>query len=147
MSIQFQARYLLEDEGLRILLDEMSSVGGGVAAGGAEFASGTGMEYTTKDDLEEDAPTLAAGEADIHTLTQDGFTNSPSLSAAGRLPSMFAGTLSAIPSECPSRYRGGSVRPPRAISSDPIPPPIALPYCFNEYKVATLRKHILRPIS
>ena len=74
MSIQFQRRYLLEDEGLRLFLDEMSSTGGGVAAGGAEFKSGTGMEYTTKDDVDEDAPMLAAGEANLDTLTQDGFT-------------------------------------------------------------------------
>lgn len=55
-------------------LGEMSGTGGGVGAAGANFQSGTGMEYTTKK-VEEDAPMLAHGKADISTYTNDGFTH------------------------------------------------------------------------
>jgi hypothetical protein len=54
-------------------LGEMSGTGGGVGAAGANFQSGNGMEYTTKK-VEEDAPMLAHGKADISTYTNDGFT-------------------------------------------------------------------------
>jgi len=67
MSIQFQAKYLRETE-----VNEMSGVGGGVT-NGADFKSGTGMEYTNKK-VDEDAPMLAHGKASIKTSTQDGFT-------------------------------------------------------------------------
>jgi hypothetical protein len=67
MSIQFQAKYLRETQ-----VKEMSGTGGGVGAAGADFKSGTGMEYTTKK-VEEDAPMLAHGPANIKTYTKDGF--------------------------------------------------------------------------
>lgn len=116
MSIQFQAKYLLEDfdelESLKSMLlslgasqdsatmlvaavakgqlgpstavdivkstagikeDGGSATGGGTTTG-ATFTPGTGMQYTTKKRVKEDAPKLAAGKADISTYTNDGFT-------------------------------------------------------------------------
>jgi len=71
MSIQFQAKYLRETK-----VKEMSGTGGATGAAGeapsATFKSGTGMEYTTKK-VEEDAPMLAHGKANISTYTKDGF--------------------------------------------------------------------------
>lgn len=55
--------------------NEGSGAGGGAGTAGANFTPGVGMQYTTKKKkVEEDAPTLAAGNADISTYTNDGFT-------------------------------------------------------------------------
>lgn len=53
-----------------------STTGGGVT-NGASFTAGAGEQYAGKKafkKVEEDAPMLAHGKADIHTYTQDGFT-------------------------------------------------------------------------
>lgn len=72
MSIQFQTKYLRETQ---VKEEGGSATGGGVGAAGANFTPGVGMQYTTKKKkVKEDAPTLAAGKADISTYTNDGFT-------------------------------------------------------------------------
>lgn len=57
-------------------LGEMSSTGGGTTAG-ASFTPGTGEQHASpkafKKKVEEDAPMLAHGKADISTYTQDDF--------------------------------------------------------------------------
>ena len=55
-------------------MGEASMIGGGVGAAGATFTPGLGMQYTTKKKVEEDAPMLAHGKADISTYLKDKFT-------------------------------------------------------------------------
>ena len=63
-----------------------STTGGGVT-NGASFTPGTGEQYaagTRKKHMEEDAPMLAHGKANISTYTDDGFTKAPSAEQAGK---------------------------------------------------------------
>lgn len=60
-------------------MEEASMTGGGTQ-GGAAFKSGTGMEYTTKKDLEEDAPMLGAGKIkDNYAVSHFGYKLAPSI--------------------------------------------------------------------
>lgn len=68
---------LSEDGGAAAVGGGGSTTGGGVT-NGATFTPGAGEQYAGKKafkkKVKEDAPRLAAGKADIHTYTQDGFT-------------------------------------------------------------------------
>lgn len=87
LEIMKQTLGLHEDGGAAAAPAGGSTTGGGVT-NGATFTPGTGEQYAAgtrkKKAMEEDAPMLAHGKANISTYTDDGFTKAPSAEQAGK---------------------------------------------------------------
>lgn len=87
IEIMKQTLGLQEDGGAAAAPAGGSTTGGGVT-NGATFTPGTGEQYAAgtrkKKSMEEDAPMLAHGKANISTYTDDGFTKAPNAEEAGK---------------------------------------------------------------
>lgn len=87
IEIMKQTLGLQEDGGAAAAAPAGGSTTGGGVTNGASFTPGTGEQYaagTRKKNMEEDAPMLAHGKADISTYTDDGFTKAPNAEEAGK---------------------------------------------------------------
>jgi hypothetical protein len=87
LEIMKQTLGLTEDGGAAAAPAGGSTTGGGVT-NGATFTPGAGEQYAAgtrkKRSMEEDAPMLAHGKANISTYTDDGFTKAPTAEEAGK---------------------------------------------------------------
>ena len=84
IEIMKQTLGLQEDGGAAAAGGSTTGVG---VTNGASFTPGTGEQYaagTRKRSMEEDAPMLAHGKANISTYTDDGFTKAPNAEEAGK---------------------------------------------------------------